>query len=213
MLIERLVVGALQTNCYIVADEDALEGVIIDPGGSAGTILKRVEALKLRIRYVINTHGHFDHIMANKDVMQATGAKLAIHAEDEEMLHKGGGLLLLGLIASSPPPDMLLNEGDVIAFGRCSLRVLHTPGHSPGSISLYSEAEGVVFCGDVLFNMSIGRSDLPGGNQRLLLESIRTKLFALPEETVVYPGHGPPTTIGHEKAYNPFFTEGHIGFL
>ena len=196
-----------------MADDETKEGVVIDPGGSSGTILKRIEALKLKVKYVINTHGHFDHIMANKDIIPATGAKLAIPREDEEMLRKGGGLLLLGFIASSPPPDVLLEEGDVIAFGNCSLQVLHTPGHSPGSISLYSEAEAVVFCGDVLFNMGIGRSDFPGGNHQVLLESIRSKLFALPEETVVYPGHGPPTTIGHEKAYNPFFTGGHIGLL
>ncbi|HDN79653.1 MAG: MBL fold metallo-hydrolase [Chloroflexi bacterium] len=204
MLVERLVVGMLQTNCYIVADESTKEGIVIDPGGSPNDILKKIEEMKLKIIYVINTHGHFDHIMANKEVVKATGASLAIHPDDEPMLRKGGGLILLGLIASSPPPDVLLNEGDVITFGKSSLRVIHTPGHSPGSISLYSEADGILFCGDVLFNMGIGRSDFPGGNHKVLMESIRTKLLTLPDETIVYPGHGPPTSVGQEKLHNPF---------
>jgi len=204
LLIEKLVVGPLQTNCFIVADEDDLEGIIIDPGGDAGRILKRVEELKLRIKYVVNTHGHFDHIMANGSVVKATGAPLAIHPEDAPMLKSGGGALFFGWLVSSPPPDVFLNEGDVITLGKVSLKVLHTPGHSPGSISLVEEEEGCIFSGDVLFHMGIGRTDLPGGSYQTLMESIRNKLLTLPDDTVVYPGHGPVTTIGQEKQHNPF---------
>ncbi|MCS7285561.1 MAG: MBL fold metallo-hydrolase [Anaerolineae bacterium] len=204
MIVERITVGPLQTNCYVVADELNGKGVIIDPGGDAGKILRVVDKLGVKISLVINTHGHFDHIMANKNIIEATGASLAIHKEDENLLRKGGGLLFLGLIASSPPPDLYLQEGDVVKIGKAYLRVLHTPGHSPGSISLYSPEENILFSGDVLFYMGIGRWDFPGGDYHVLMDSIQNKLLTLPDETIVYPGHGPSTTIGQEKTHNPF---------
>lgn len=204
MIVERILVGPLQTNCYVVADELNGKGVIIDPGGDAGKILKIVNKLGVKISMVINTHGHFDHIMANKSIIEATGAPLAIHKEDENLLRKGGGLLFLGFIASSPPPDLYLQEGDVVKIGQAYLAVLHTPGHSPGSISLYSPEENILFSGDVLFYMGVGRWDFPGGDYHVLMDSIQRKLLTLPDETVVYPGHGPSTTIGQEKAHNPF---------
>ena len=194
----------LQTNCYIVGCEETKEGVIIDPGGNAKRILAEVEKLSLKIKYIINTHGHFDHTLANKEVVKATGAPLAIHSADAPMLTEGGGALLFGIIGkASPPADMMLEEGQVLTLGNIELKVLHTPGHSPGSICLYNEKEGMLFDGDVLFNMGIGRTDLPGGNYHLMMDSLQ-RLLTLPDETMVYPGHGPPTTIGRERRSNPF---------
>ncbi len=206
MIIEMLHVGPLQTNCYIVGCEDTKEGAIIDPGGDAKRILAEVERLGLKIKYVINTHGHFDHTLANKEVVKATGAPLAIHSADAPMLTQGGGAFFFGLMGkASPPADTIMEEGQVLTLGQIELEVLHTPGHSPGSICLYSEKDGVLFDGDVLFNMGIGRSDLPGGSYSVLMRSIQ-KLLALPDETTVYPGHGPATTIGRERRSNPFLS-------
>jgi hydroxyacylglutathione hydrolase len=199
-------VGPLQTNCYIVGCEDTKEGAIIDPGGDAKRILAEVERLGLKIKYVINTHGHFDHTLANKGVVKATGASLAIHSADAPALTEGGGAFFFGVIGkASPPADTILEEGQVLTLGRIELKVLHTPGHSPGSICLYSEEEGVLFDGDVLFNAGMGRYDLPGGDYRVLMESIK-RLLTLPDDTIVYPGHGPATTIGHERRNNPFLS-------
>ncbi|MBC8262919.1 MAG: MBL fold metallo-hydrolase [Anaerolineales bacterium] len=206
MIVKMLHVGPLQTNCYIVGCEDTKEGAIIDPGGDAKTILAEVERLGLKTKYVINTHGHFDHTLANKEVVKATGASLAIHAADAPMLTKGGGALFFGIVGKgSPPADTILEEGQALTLGKIKLQVLHTPGHSPGSVCLYSEEEGVLFDGDVLFNMGMGRYDLPGGDYRVLMESIQ-RLLALPDETTVYPGHGPATTIGRERRSNPFLS-------
>ena len=206
MIVRMLHVGPLQTNCYIVGCKDTKEGAIIDPGGDAKRILAEVERLGLKIKYVINTHGHFDHTLANKEVVKATGARLAIHSADAPMLSKGGGAFFFGIMGkASPPADVILDEGQVLILGEIELKVLHTPGHSPGSICLYSEEEGVLFDGDVLFNMGMGRYDLPGGDYRVLMESIQ-RLLALPDETTVYPGHGPATTIGRERRSNPFLS-------
>ena len=206
MIVKMLHVGPLQTNCYIVGCEETKEGAIIDPGGDAKRILAEVERLGLKIKYVINTHGHFDHTLANKGVVEATGAPLAIHSADASMLTQGGGAFFFGIIGkASPPADVILDEGQVLTLGQIELQVLHTPGHSPGSICLYSEDEGVLFDGDVLFNMGMGRYDLPGGSYSVLMESIQ-RLLALPDETTVYPGHGPATTIGRERRGNPFLS-------
>jgi hydroxyacylglutathione hydrolase len=207
LIVKMLCVGLLQTNCYIVGCEDTKEAAIIDPGGDAKLILAEVKRLGLKIKYVINTHGHFDHTLANKEVVKATKASLAIHSADAPMLTMGGGAFFFGIIGkASPPADMILEEGQALTLGNIELKVLHTPGHSPGSICLYSEEEGVLFDGDVLFNMGIGRSDLPGGNYSVLMESIQ-KLLTLPDETTVYPGHGPATTIGRERRSNPFLSQ------
>ena len=206
MIIERLVVGPLQTNCYIVGDEATGEGIVIDPGGDADLILETVQSKKLNVKLVVNTHGHFDHIMANGKVMEATGAPLAIHPDDAGMLTNPlrSFALFVGKIHPSPPATVLLEEGSTVEVGSIKLQVLHTPGHSAGSVSLWCTQEKAVFSGDVLFNMGIGRTDFPGGSYRVLLQSIREKLFTLPDETMVYPGHGPETTIGFERAHNPF---------
>jgi hydroxyacylglutathione hydrolase len=206
MIIERLVVGMLQCNCYIVGCEDAKVGIIIDPGGDAPVILDRIEQLGLSVKYIVNTHGHIDHIAANRPVKEGTGAMVAIHRDDAQWLisDQGDFARMLGVLSPGPPADILLDEGDEIAFGNDSLQVIHTPGHSPGGISLVGD--GLVFCGDTLFAMGVGRVDLPGGSWETLMHSIKTQLFTMPDETIVYSGHGPPTTIGREKGSNPWFS-------
>ena len=201
------------TNCYIVGCEETKQGGIIDPGGNGDFILAEVRQLGLEIKYVINTHGHFDHTLANREVMENLKKRqkqpplLAIHRAEEPMLKSGGGAALFGLRGfSSPPVDLYLEEGDVLTLGQVKLKVLYTPGHSVGSVSLLNEREKAVFDGDVLFNMGIGRTDLTGGDFETLMDSIRNKLLALPDDTVVYSGHGPATTIGRERAGNPFLT-------
>jgi hydroxyacylglutathione hydrolase len=206
--IETLVVGALQTNCYILYDELGKEAIIVDPGADAEAILDTVRRLGLTVTHVIDTHGHFDHINANGDVVKATGAVLAVHPDDAGMLTNPPRIFELFAPQSkaSPAPTLLLREGDTVKVGRTLLRVLHTPGHSPGSISLLSEADSLILSGDVLFQMSIGRTDFPGGSTRTLLRSIRERLLVLPDKVVVCPGHGPMTTIGFERENNPFLS-------
>jgi glyoxylase-like metal-dependent hydrolase (beta-lactamase superfamily II) len=206
LIIEPLVVGALQTNSYVVGDEATREGIVIDPGGDGDVILEAVQRLKLKVKLVVNTHGHFDHIMANKEVMEGTGAPLAIHPDDAAMLTNPlrSFAFLAGKFHPSPAATVSLQEGAMVEFGSIKLQVLHTPGHSPGSISLWCADEKVVFSGDALFHLGIGRTDFPGGSMRVLLQSIQDKLFTLPDDTVVYSGHGPETTIGFERRHNPF---------
>lgn len=206
MIIERLVVGMLQCNCYIVGCEETKVGIIVDPGGDAPTILDRVEELGLTIKLIVNTHGHIDHIAANRPLKEATGAQIAIHREDAQWLvtDQGDYARMLGVLSPGPAADILLDEGDEVTFGNEGLQVIHTPGHSLGGISLVGD--GLIFCGDTLFAMGVGRVDLPGGSWETLMHSIKTQLFTLPDDTRVYTGHGPPTTIGREKRFNPWFT-------
>ncbi len=213
MIVKMLQVGPIMTNCYIVGCEETKQGAIIDPGGNGERILAEVQRLGLEIKYVINTHGHFDHTLANEEVMEGLKESqqqpplLAIHEADAPMLKSSGGALLFGMRNfSSPAADMYLKEGDVLTLGQVKLKVLYTPGHSMGSVSLLNEEEKAVFDGDVLFNMGIGRTDLAGGSFETLMDSIRNKLLTLPDETVVYSGHGLTTTIGRERAGNPFLT-------
>jgi glyoxylase-like metal-dependent hydrolase (beta-lactamase superfamily II) len=208
LIVERLVVGPLQTNCYVVGDAATREALVIDPGGDADRILATLERLGLKAKLIVNTHGHFDHIMANGALIKATGAPLAIHADDKDMLSNPlkGFAFLAGKMRPSPAASVFLEEGSRLTVGPHEFQVLHTPGHSAGSISLWCTAQKVVFCGDVLFTMGIGRTDFPGGSHRTLLQSIREKLFALPDDTVVCSGHGPESTIGYERAHNPWLT-------
>lgn len=206
MIVERLVVGMLQCNCYIVGCEDTKTGIVIDPGGDASTILETVDQLGLSIKYIVNTHGHIDHIAANRSVKEGTGAMIAIHRDDAQWLvsDQGGFARMLGVVSPGPAADTLLDEGDEVIFGNDSLQVIHTPGHSVGGISLVGDR--LVFCGDTLFAMGVGRVDLPGGSWETLMQSIKSHLFTMPDDTVVYSGHGPPTTIGREKRLNPWFS-------
>jgi glyoxylase-like metal-dependent hydrolase (beta-lactamase superfamily II) len=194
-------------NCFILGCEETLEAAIIDPGDEAGRILRTLDESRLTAKLIINTHGHFDHVGANKQLKDATGAPILIHALDAPMLSKlASSAAAWGLTADdSPPPDRNLEDGDKISFGHIALTVIHTPGHTPGGISLHTD--GRVFVGDTLFAGSIGRTDFPGGSFAVLKESIQKKLFALDEGVKVYTGHGPPTTIGEEKRFNPFVGE------
>ena len=204
MIIKSFVVGPIGVNCYVVSDADSGQGIIIDPGGNAEEILSYVRDAKIAVKAIINTHGHGDHIGANDAVREATGAPLLMHAADQYMLTDARANLsaFMGYQALSAPPDRLLAEGDEVTFPGGSFRVVHTPGHSPGGICLIGE--GAVFSGDTLFAESIGRCDFPGGSEAELVRSVRDKLLPLPDETKVYPGHGPETTIGWERRYNPY---------
>ena len=197
-------VGPIMANCFIFGCEETKEAVVIDPGGDADRILFSLADPGLKVKYIINTHGHFDHVSANKDIHAATNAPILIHASDAPMLAKiAASAANWGLSAEdSPPPDRNIDDGDSIAVGNITLKVIHTPGHTPGGISLL--ADGHVFVGDTLFAGSIGRTDFPGGNFETLKSSIQDKLFTLDENVRVHPGHNSETTIGHEKQSNPF---------
>jgi len=205
MKTETLVVGSLGVNCLVI-DCGNGEGVVVDPGAEPGRILSAVAKLNLKPVYVINTHGHFDHVGGNRDVIAATGAKLLIHQSDAPQLQRAAEVgKMYGLATeNSPPPDQFLEDGMTITAGTTSIRVIHTPGHTPGGCSLYLADRKLVITGDTLFADSIGRTDLPGGDHATLIKAIRTGLLTLPDDTVVIPGHGPATTIGGEKRNNPY---------
>jgi glyoxylase-like metal-dependent hydrolase (beta-lactamase superfamily II) len=195
--------GSFGTNCYIVGDEVTKEGMIIDPGDEGSGILKQVKALGLTIELIVLTHSHIDHIGGLAEVKKATGAEIAIHESEAPFLLKQPWRLdFMPPSPPSPPAGRLLKEGDTITVGKLKFKVLHTPGHTIGGISLLGD--GVVFTGDTLFNFSVGRADFPGSDYNQELNSIHDKLMPLPDDTKVYPGHGPTTTIGTERRSNPF---------
>jgi hydroxyacylglutathione hydrolase len=204
LIIKKLEVGPIMANCFILGCENTKESVVIDPGDDADKILMELAKSELKVKYLINTHGHFDHVGGNKKMKEATNAILAIHPDDEPMLSElAKSASMFGLSAeNSPPPDLYLNHGDEISFGDITLEIIHTPGHSKGGICLYTK--GHLFSGDTLFAGSIGRTDLPGGDYDTLISSIKTKLLNLDDNTIVYTGHGPESTIGNEKRMNPF---------
>lgn len=194
-----------QTNCYIVGCEETTQGAVIDPGGEGKRLVREIEHSVLDVRYVLITHAHFDHIGGIADVVEATGAMLAIHPDERPILEAGGGASMWGLtVKPSPPPDVALSDGQIIEVGQLSFGVLLTPGHSPGGVTFYEPDEGVAFVGDVLFSRGIGRTDLHGGSHQTLMRSIKEVLFELPDDTVIYPGHGPKTTVGQEQRANPW---------
>ncbi len=207
MIFETLEVGPLGVNCFILGCAASHEGVVIDPGGDVDRIAEIVRKHDLKIRYIINTHGHFDHVGGNLQAVRAFGAQLLIHENDAAMLGRAAEVAgMYGMQGeNSPAPDSFLAEDTEIIFGSHRIKVLHTPGHTQGGCCLYLEAENKIITGDTLFADSIGRTDLPGGSHEQLLQSIRSKLFTLPDNVTAYPGHGPHTTIGHEKRNNPYF--------
>ena len=206
MKIKALTVGPIMENCYILYDENTLEGIIVDPGDDATDILSVVNSLKLTIKYIVDTHGHADHIGANEELHAKLNAKLAIHPADEPMLTDPQLNLsdcgYMGRKIISPVADVLLHEGDIISFGSCNLKVVHTPGHTPGGICLVGE--GVVISGDSLFAGSIGRTDFSNGSMHDLIENLKAKILTLDSSYKVYPGHGGATTIGYERRANPY---------
>jgi hydroxyacylglutathione hydrolase len=204
MIIKKLAVGPIMANCFIVGCRQTHSAVVIDPGDEANRILIALAEAKLTVKHIINTHGHFDHVGANKRMKAATGAPILIHALDAPMLNMlARSAAAWGMLAEdSPSPDRLIEEGDIIDVGSIRFQVIHTPGHTPGGVSLL--ADGCLFVGDTLFAGSVGRTDFPGGDFDVLKASIQKKLFALEDDVKVFTGHGPETTIGEEKRHNPF---------
>jgi glyoxylase-like metal-dependent hydrolase (beta-lactamase superfamily II) len=205
VVFDHLVVGPLQCNCYIVGDPETREAIVIDPGDDADKLATSLAEKDLTVTAIVATHAHFDHIVAAERLRVLTGAPFYLHAEDKPLLSwmQESGRLFLGRDLPPPPEvDTEAREGDRLIAGAVGLEVIHTPGHSPGSISLIGD--GAVFSGDTLFAGSIGRTDLPGGDTQALLDAVKDKLFRLDDELPVYPGHGPATTLGHERETNPF---------
>lgn len=190
MFLKKLVVGQLGANCYIFGDDKTKEAVVIDPGGNASEIIEAVKSNLLKITAVINTHGHFDHTFDNEALRGYSKSPLLIHEDDGEML--------------ASPPDKYLKDGEVVSVGSLRLKVIHTPGHTRGSICLECASEKIIFTGDTLFAGGIGRTDLPGGSEKQIFSSINKKLLICPDDTTIYPGHGPSSTIGEEKRCSPF---------
>lgn len=207
-IFEHREVGPLACNCYIVGDRDTKTAIVIDPGGEADELAEMIASQGLTITAIVATHAHFDHIIGAERLRALTGAPFIMHKADEPLLPwmQESGRMFLGVDLPAPPSiDTPAGEGDRLVAGTAELGVIHTPGHSPGSISLL--ADGALFSGDTLFAGSIGRTDLPGGDGRALLDAVRTKLFTLDDDLPVYPGHGPPTTLAAERASNPFVGE------
>jgi len=207
MIFKQLIVGAMGVCCYVVGCEKTGKGMIIDPGGDEGTILTACEGEGLTVDYIVNTHGHPDHVCGNGIIKQKTGAGIIMHEADADFFARPeveSYFAMLGL-AATPPPDTLVRDGDTITVGELSFTVIHTPGHTPGGMCLYRPPD--LFTGDTLFAGGVGRTDFPGGSTRELLHSIRERLLNLPHETVVWPGHGyggVHSTIGDEMRSNPF---------
>jgi glyoxylase-like metal-dependent hydrolase (beta-lactamase superfamily II) len=208
MIIEQLEIGAFQIFCYILGCEETGEGIVVDPGGPADRILKVARDRGVnQIKYIVNTHCHVDHTAGNRAMYEATGAPIAIHEADAAGLtYANPAMLEMFQAKPSPPASVLLKDGDRITFGKQSVEVIHTPGHSQGGICLYFP--GYVLTGDTLFVGGVGRTDLPGGSYQVLQASIRNRLFTLPDDTIVLPGHNygfsPTSTIGREKRENMF---------
>jgi len=203
-----LEVGPLAVNCYLVEHVPARKAVVIDPGGDGGAILGEIGRLGLAVDKILLTHGHFDHVGAVALLRQTSGARVHIHPDDVERMKtaRRQGLMFGLSVPDPPPPDVLVEEGDVVAFEDLAFLVTHTPGHTPGCVSYILEK--TAFVGDLIFAGSIGRTDLPGGDHDALIRAVKEKIFVLPDDTVLFPGHGPATTVGEEKRSNPFFTEG-----
>ena len=201
--IHTIVVGGLRTNCYILQSNTA--AIIVDPGDEPERIVRFIHDIKLKPSQIIATHTHFDHVLGVDAIRAKLKIPFLIHREDLSMLETMQSRVqqIMGFEVPPPPKvDSYLKDGDVLSMGEETIQVLHTPGHSPGSVSL--SGPGYVLTGDALFNQSIGRTDLPGGDLQTLIRSIKDRLFKLDDKTVVYPGHGPETTIGDEELANPF---------
>jgi len=211
MRVKQMMVGMMGVCCYIVACDETKEAVIIDPGGNEDDILTACQQENLKVKYIVNTHGHPDHVCGNRQLKEATGAEIVMHSADADFFSQSSVeqfFSQLGLPAS-PPVDKRVEDGDTLTFGNETLKVILTPGQTPGGICLYSHPN--LFTGDTLFAGGVGRTDFPGGNTQQMMTSIKERLLSLPPDTIVWPGHGyggDRSTIGQEKTGNPFITGG-----
>lgn len=205
MKVEYSVVGMVGTNCFFAVNEETNEIIIVDPGDNAPRLIEKIESKGYKPVAIILTHGHFDHVMAAEELSKKYGIKRYVHTIDGEVMKNPvknvGGMIGLN---EGFDYDETVEDGDELTFAGLSFKVIHTPGHTPGGVCFYFEKEGVLFSGDTLFCESVGRTDFPGSSTSALINSIREKLFKLPDLTLVYPGHGEPTKIGYEKVNNPF---------
>ena len=210
MILEKLTVGPFQENCYVVGDEETGAGAIVDPGDEAARIALAVEQTNLEISQILITHTHIDHVGAVASLVDEYSCQVLMHAEAEPMLGQlPTQAMMMGLrFGEVPTVDRHIEDEEVIEVGGLQLRSLYTPGHAPGHIAFYVESEGLLLSGDALFAGSVGRVDLPGGSMEVLMRSIEERLLTLPDETRVYPGHGPETNIGNERVHNPFLRGG-----
>lgn len=204
MIIKKVVVGPLEVNCYIIGCEDSKEAAIIDPGDNADEIIRTIEKEGLKPKCIINTHAHFDHVGGVKAIQDHFKIDFFLHKEDLFLVDNASEQATAFGLKPIPKPEVnkYVNNGEKISLGNKSITVIHTPGHSPGCVCYYLDNN--VFVGDTLFAGSIGRTDLPGGSYETLINSIKENLFPLGDNTIVYPGHGPSTTIENEKEHNPF---------
>ncbi len=203
MNVKKITVGIFATNCYLVSCPETGEGIVIDPGADGKRIVEKIKALDIKVKYIVNTHGHVDHIGANGKLKEELNVPVLLSSKDLD-IYRNPGFGLRFVLGKQPEPDQFIKDGDYVSFGGLSLLIMETPGHTPGGMCL--SGENTVFCGDTLFAGSVGRTDLTGGSYSALMKSIREQLANLPPETVVYPGHGPATTIGEEIASNPFIS-------
>jgi hydroxyacylglutathione hydrolase len=208
MILETLTVGPFQENCYVIGDGEM--GAIVDPGDEATRIALAVEQTGLEIGQILVTHAHIDHVGAVGALADEYACPVLMHAEAEPMLDQlPTQAMMMGLrFGRVPAVDRHIEDEEILEVGGLKLESLYTPGHAPGHLAFYVESEGLVLSGDALFAGSVGRTDLFGGDMEVLMRSIKERLLTLPDETTVYPGHGPRTTIGDERAYNPFLRGG-----
>ena len=208
LMVRGIVVGVFAENCWVIGSRRTREGIVIDPGAQPEEILALAKDMGVNVKVIANSHAHLDHILGVRGIQQATGAKFLLHEQDLEIARgaaQAAAHMMGETIEPPPDPDAFLSDGDEVEVEGLKLKVIHTPGHTQGSISFYTE--GMLFSGDTLFRGSIGRTDLPGGNFDQELASIVDRLLALPDDTVVLPGHMQETQIGHERQTNPFIQE------
>jgi hydroxyacylglutathione hydrolase len=212
MKLKTVVVGPFEVNCYVYGNEKTKEAVVIDPGGDEQLIFEAIDRSKVLPLAILLTHGHGDHIASVGDLKEKFRVPLYMSQADKDLLNTSSEMVaaFYGHPVYCPPADFFVSDEQPLTFGSIVLRVLSTPGHTPGGVCYLDEHEGILFCGDTLFKSSIGRTDLPGGSHEQLIKSIQTKILTLPNNIICYPGHGPKTTVGAERINNPFLRDSYV---